>query len=118
MSSNEREAWGNQCDFFLTSLGVAVGLGNIWRFPYVAYVNGGGTFLVPYLIMLLLIGMPALFVEQSIGQYGRVAINKVRAHLFRLVQLNSTPETEVFCYNLSLLNSSVSGTESTWTRTT
>ena len=87
MSSNEREAWGNQCDFFLTSLGVAVGLGNIWRFPYVAYVNGGGTFLVPYLIMLLLIGMPALFVEQSIGQYGRVAINKVRAHLFRLVQL-------------------------------
>ena len=87
MSSNERDSWGNQCDFFLTSLGVAVGLGNIWRFPYVAYVNGGGTFLVPYLIMLLLIGMPALFVEQSIGQYGRVAINKVRAHLFKLVQL-------------------------------
>ena len=81
MSSNERESWGNQCDFFLTSLGVAVGLGNIWRFPYVAYVNGGGTFLVPYLIMLLLIGMPALFLEQSIGQYGRVAINKVRAIL-------------------------------------
>ena len=77
MSSNERESWGNQCDFFLTSLGVAVGLGNIWRFPYVAYVNGGGTFLVPYLLMLLLIGMPSLFVEQSIGQYGRVAINKV-----------------------------------------
>ena len=75
--SEERASWGNQCDFFLTSLGVAVGLGNIWRFPYVAYVNGGGTFLVPYLLMLLLIGAPALFVEQSIGQYGRVAINKV-----------------------------------------
>ena len=77
MSSSERESWGNQCDFFLTSLGVAVGLGNIWRFPYVAYSNGGGTFLVPYLLMLLFIGMPSLFVEQSIGQYGRVAINKV-----------------------------------------
>ena len=77
-SGEQRESWGNQCDFFLTSLGVAVGLGNIWRFPYVAYSNGGGTFLVPYLLMLLFIGMPALFVEQSIGQYGRVAINKVR----------------------------------------
>ena len=50
--------------------------GNIWRFPYVAYNNGGGTFLVPYVLMLFLIGLPSLFVEQSIGQYGRVAVNK------------------------------------------
>ena len=77
-AGQKRESWGNQCDFFLTSLGLAVGLGNIWRFPYLAYINGGGTFLVPYLLMLLFIGMPSLFVEQSIGQYGRVAINKVR----------------------------------------
>ena len=39
--------------------------------------NGGGTFLIPYLIMLFLVGLPGLFLEQSIGQYGRVAINKV-----------------------------------------
>ena len=37
----EREAWGNHCEFFLTSLGLAVGLGNVWRFPYVAFQNGG-----------------------------------------------------------------------------
>ena len=72
-----RESWGNHCEFFLSSLGLAVGLGNVWRFPYVAYDNGGGTFLVPYIIMLLIVGLPCLFVEQSVGQYARVGANKV-----------------------------------------
>ncbi len=73
----EREAWGNYWEFFLTSLGLAVGLGNVWRFPYVAYTNGGGTFLVPYCIMLFIVGVPCFFVEMSVGQYGRVGANKV-----------------------------------------
>jgi hypothetical protein len=46
----ERGEWGNHCEYFLTSLGLAVGLGNLWRFPYVCYENGGGTFLIPYLL--------------------------------------------------------------------
>jgi hypothetical protein len=46
----ERAEWGNHCEYFLTSLGLAVGLGNLWRFPYVCYENGGGTFLIPYLL--------------------------------------------------------------------
>jgi len=73
----EREAWGNHCEFFLTSLGLAVGLGNVWRFPYVAFQNGGGSFLIPYLLMLLLVGLPAFFVELTVGQYARVGANKV-----------------------------------------
>ena len=74
----DRESWGNHFEFFLSSLGLAVGLGNVWRFPYVAYENGGGTFMVPYIIMLFIVGLPCLFVEQSVGQYARVGANKVR----------------------------------------
>ena len=43
----KRGQWNNHCEFFLSSLGLAVGLGNLWRFPYVCYMNGGGTFLIP-----------------------------------------------------------------------
>ena len=74
---NQRDVWSNQCEFFVSSLGLAVGLGNIWRFPYVCYQNGGGTFLIPYILMLLFVGIPALFFEQSTGQYAREGVNKV-----------------------------------------
>ena len=73
-----RETWGNQCEFFLTSLGLAVGLGNVWRFPYICYINGGGSFLIPYALMIFLVGMPILFLEFTIGQYGRTGSNKVK----------------------------------------
>ena len=75
--AENRESWGNHCEFFLSSLGLAVGLGNVWRFPYVAYMNGGGSFLIPYILMLFVVGLPAFWVELSIGQYARVGANKV-----------------------------------------
>ena len=77
-AEGEREAWGNHCEFFLTALGLAVGLGNVWRFPYVCYENGGGSFLIPYFIMLFLVGLPGCFLEMSVGQYGRAGAVKVR----------------------------------------
>lgn len=63
----EREQWGSRAGFLLAAIGSAVGLGNIWRFPYVAYDNGGGAFLLPYLVALLTAGIPLLVLEYAIG---------------------------------------------------
>ena len=62
-----REQWTGQVGFILAAIGSAVGLGNIWRFPGVAYENGGGAFLIPYLIALITAGMPILFLDYAIG---------------------------------------------------
>ena len=78
---SERGSWGNHIEYFLSSLGLAVGLGNIWRFPYVCYMNGGGTFLVPYCIMLFMVGLPMFFMELALGQYTGNSATKIYARL-------------------------------------
>uniref|UniRef100_A0A3B4YXJ5 Transporter n=1 Tax=Stegastes partitus TaxID=144197 RepID=A0A3B4YXJ5_9TELE len=65
----ERGNWTNKTEYILSMIGYAVGLGNIWRFPYVAYKNGGGAFLIPYFLMLVLCGIPLFFLENAIGQF-------------------------------------------------
>lgn len=67
MNSNERENWGSRPGFILAAIGSAVGLGNVWRFPYEAYSNGGSAFLIPYIVAMLLIGVPLLIMEFSLG---------------------------------------------------
>lgn len=62
-----RETFSSRWVFLLAAIGSAVGLGNIWRFPYVAYENGGGAFLIPYLIALLTAGIPLLFLDYAMG---------------------------------------------------
>ncbi|XP_046578723.1 sodium-dependent proline transporter-like [Haliotis rubra] len=76
----ERGTWSKKLDFILSCVGFSVGLGNIWRFPYVVYRNGGATFLIPYLIMLVIAGLPLYFMELAVGQFaseGPVTVWKV-----------------------------------------
>jgi NSS family neurotransmitter:Na+ symporter len=63
-----REAWSSQAGFIAASVGSAVGLGNVWRFPYVAGENGGGAFLLAYLISVLLLGVPLMMFEFAAGR--------------------------------------------------
>jgi NSS family neurotransmitter:Na+ symporter len=78
-----REQWSGQLGFILAAIGSAVGLGNIWRFPGVAYENGGGAFLIPYLVALLTAGIPILWLDYSIGHRFRGAAPTAFRRLFR-----------------------------------
>ncbi|XP_070702332.1 sodium-dependent neutral amino acid transporter B(0)AT1-like isoform X2 [Pempheris klunzingeri] len=63
-----RPKWDNKAQYILTCVGFCIGLGNVWRFPYLCQSHGGGAFLIPYLILLVLEGMPLLLLEFAIGQ--------------------------------------------------
>ncbi len=63
-----REQWNTKLGFILAAIGSAVGLGNLWRFPYIAGTNGGGAFIFPYLFAILTAGIPILILEYTMGK--------------------------------------------------
>merc|ERR1719348_2795617 len=65
----QRGEWGNKLDFLFSCISVSVGLGNVWRFPYLCYKNGGGAFLIVYFTAMTFCGIPIFFQEVAIGQY-------------------------------------------------
>ena len=72
----KRDNWGSKWEFIFSCVGLSVGIGNVWRFPYLAYENGGSAFLIPYAILLLLVGKMMI--------------------MYKEVQLDFTPKMEVF----------------------
>uniref|UniRef100_A0AAY4D7M8 Transporter n=1 Tax=Denticeps clupeoides TaxID=299321 RepID=A0AAY4D7M8_9TELE len=66
--AGDRPKWDNKAQYMLTCVGFCIGLGNVWRFPYLCQSHGGGAFIIPYLILLVFEGMPLLFLEFAIGQ--------------------------------------------------
>ncbi|XP_030202859.1 sodium-dependent neutral amino acid transporter B(0)AT1 [Gadus morhua] len=67
-----RPKWDNKAQYLLTCVGFCVGLGNVWRFPYLCQSHGGGAFMIPFLILLVLEGIPLLHLEMAIGQRMRM----------------------------------------------
>lgn len=87
MASTARAHWSNRLAFILAAAGSAVGLGNIWKFPYITGLNGGGAFVIVYLICIAVVGLPIFVAELFIGQRGQA--NAVRA--FEVTHRPGTP---------------------------
>jgi len=69
IEDDSRPQWSSSTEFLMSCISMSVGLGNVWRFPFTAYENGGGAFLIPYLIVLMFIGRPLYLLELGLGQF-------------------------------------------------
>ncbi|KAK3784333.1 hypothetical protein RRG08_017907 [Elysia crispata] len=76
-SGSERGGWDSWFEFLFSCLGSMVGLGNIWRFPYVCYRSGGGAFLIPFFVSMIVCGCPLIFLETAYCQYSSLGPGKV-----------------------------------------
>ncbi|XP_012271680.1 sodium-dependent nutrient amino acid transporter 1 [Orussus abietinus] len=74
---SSRKTWANGTEFLMSCVAMSIGLGNVWRFPFTAYENGGGAFLVPYVVVLFLVGKPFYYLEMILGQFSSRSSVKV-----------------------------------------
>lgn len=90
----ERGNWGRPIEFLFACMNYALGLGNVWRFPYLCFRNGGGAFLIPFLIMVLCVGMPLFYAELVIGQYS--GLGPIKAYSFLTPLFKGTNFRDLF----------------------
>jgi len=83
LREEQRETWGTRGAFVLAAVGSAVGLGNLWKFPYQLYDNGGAAFLIPYVVAIFVVGIPMLILEFSIGHFTQRAAPDAFKHAHR-----------------------------------
>ncbi|KAG1679898.1 Sodium- and chloride-dependent glycine transporter 2 [Nymphon striatum] len=95
-----RQKWSGKLDFVLSCISFAVGFGNIWRFPYMCYKNGGAVFLIPYILMLVLVGFPLFYMELCLGQFSGKGPVKVWAVVPVMRGCYSTVD-DTFCKNIN-----------------
>ncbi|XP_026882980.2 solute carrier family 6 member 4b [Electrophorus electricus] len=79
--TDSRDKWSKKIDFLLSVIGFAVDLGNVWRFPYICYQNGGGAFLIPYTLMTIFGGVPLFYMELALGQFHRTGAISIWKHI-------------------------------------
>ena len=107
----ERESFGSRLGFILVSAGCAIGIGNVWKFPYLAGENGGGLFVLFYFIFLLIMGVPVMSMELAIGRRSR----KSGAEGFREIEKKGSKwhivgyTSIIVCYLLMMFYTSVAG---------
>src|SRR5574344_375404 len=77
MSEKKTVEWNSTFAFMMAMIGSAVGLGNIWRFPNVLYANGGGSFMIPYIVSLFLLGISFVLVEYAVGYRFKKSVGKI-----------------------------------------
>ncbi|PIO61211.1 hypothetical protein TELCIR_17272 [Teladorsagia circumcincta] len=103
----DRGQWTGKFDFLMSMIAYAVGLGNVWRFPYLCFKNGGGSFLVVYAIFFCLAAVPIFIMEVTIGQYLQKGamemwrmcpIFKGKTIYIEFCQCNVQSHTEVNCF--------------------
>lgn len=108
----QKEGWGSKIGLILAMAGNAVGLGNFWKFPYMAAQNGGGAFMIPYFVALLLLGLPIMLMEWQIGrENGQLGENTIGPMLYLESKKRLSPKTALvigsvsggLCFAITLL---------------
>ncbi|MCJ8750139.1 hypothetical protein PDJAM_G00259120 [Pangasius djambal] len=108
VQAGDRPQWDNKAQYMLTCVGFCVGLGNVWRFPYLCQSHGGGAFMIPFLLLLVLEGIPLLHLEFAIGQRlrkGSIGVWKsISPYLTGLDRLNQLHNPTLNMRNFHLFN--------------